>query len=296
MRRVLAGVAVALLWADPAVAHAQPAPSRGFIGLDRLEYFERVTEPAARSGIGPLLGPLLPRSLAGPGLRLRSERREVNDDTGRTREFGVQDFRLPAGAGPGLVLRQVLDFDHPRITEQYWALYEGGVRIDCWHFSPYPLRPPAPSPASRKVLAPYRIERIEPRAGPELVFRTWGGMSRPGGAGWQQGYDFVFSRSGAALRFEYVVRRYHFAYRGDDDGVDVAVERLVRREGEWMLELQRLTARPDALTRCGYVNPEAGGARSRSELDRVARCLLARPAGIVEYRRLDAPSFLERGG
>jgi hypothetical protein len=280
---------------DPAVALAQGGSPRGFIGLDRLEYFERVADPAARPGIGPLLGRLLPRSLTGRGLRPRGELRRVDDD-GRSREFGVRDFRLPAGGGPGLVLRQVLDHEHPRITEQYWALYAAGVRIDCWHFSPYPWRPSAPPAASRKVFAPYAIERIAPLSGAELVFRTRGSMYRPGGAGWQQGYDFVFSRSGAAIRFEYVVRRYHFAFRGDDDGVDVAVERLARREGARMLELERLTVNPEALARCRYVDPQAGGAQSRSELERVARCLPARRKGIVEYRRLDAPSFLEREG
>jgi hypothetical protein len=296
VRWIRAAAAAAILWAPPAVALAQAASPRGFIGLDRLEHFERVADPAARPEIGRLLGPLLPRSLAGRDLRLRGELREVDDD-GRSREFGVRDFRLPAAAGPPLVVRQVLDFDHPRITEQYWALYAGGVRIDCWYFSPYPLRPPAPAAGSRKVLAPYRIERIEPLAGTALVFRTWGSMSRPGDAGWRQGYDFVFSRSGAALRFEYVVRRHHFASRGDDDdGVNVAVERLVRREGERLLELERVTVKPDALTRCGYVDPHTGGAQSRSELERVARCLLAGQKGTVEYRRLDAPSFLERGG
>jgi hypothetical protein len=78
--------------------------------------------------------------------------------------------------------------------------------------------------------------------------------------------------------------------------VHVAVERLVRREGERMLELERLTVSPEALTRCGHVDPETGGAQSRSELHGVARCLFAGQRGIVEHRRLDAPSFLERGG
>ena len=297
--RLLVTLGTAILCSVPAVALAQGAPaagSRGFIGLERLEHFERIGDPAARPAIGSLLGSLLPRSLKRSSLRLRGERHELDYALGYRREFGVRDFRLPGGPGPELVLRQVLDFGHPRITEQYWALYEGGSRIDCWYFSPYPSMPSAPRPASVKALAPYMIDRVDATTGAGLVFRTEGDMFRPRGFTWRQGNDFVFSRSGGALRFEYVARRYRFYFPGDDNRADVAVERPVRREGEPMLELQRLTVRPDELDRCGYLDPAVGNVQSRSELDQVARCLLAGRQGIVEYRALSAPSFLERGG
>jgi hypothetical protein len=295
---VVLGV-LALLGSGPVEALAQEAPTagpRGFVGLERLEYFERVGDPAARPGVGALLGPLLPRSLTRSSLRLRGQLVELDQGLGRIRGFGVRDFRLPAGPGPELVLRQVLDYGHPRIIEQYWALYERGARIDCWYFSPYLSLVTAPHSGPRKVLAPYMIDRVDATTGGDLVLRTEGDMFRPGGTAWRHGNDFVFSRSGGVLRFKYVMRRYLFYFPGDDDRADVAVERLVRRDGEEMLELQRLSVQRDALTRCGYLDPDLGNVQSRSELDLVARCLLAGREGIVEYRALGAPSFLERGG
>ena len=70
-----------------------------------------------------------------------------------------------------------------------------------------------------------------------------------------QGYDFVFARSGAQLRLEYVLDRFFFSYRNvrHGSGVDLITERLVQEDGKRRIEIRaRDTIAEARLTKCGF--------------------------------------------
>jgi hypothetical protein len=267
----------------------EKVPGFRFAGLDGLAGFE------------PLAG------AATPSHSLRSEpvscgeacfpealpARQWHTEAYRTDAVTVQDFRIPVqGSRSNLLLRQVLDRQHPRITEQYWALYENGLRVDCWFFSPAPE-----ANSEGKLLAPYEVSQVLAGQDGSVVFRTFGSMHRPGGSGWMQGKDFVFTVSQSALKFQYAVGRFFLSYGAR---LEVNGERLIQREGQRVIEVRIRNSIPaTALVRCGYQDPaesELEEAAYYRELERAVRCLLDEPDATTRYRRLAEPSFIERGG
>ncbi len=287
-----------------ASASAVPAPGPRFAGLERL-YFERLDDPGAaassirRGGSASPLDAELRRLL--PAALGEAEAPAV---AGRVIEpaegpigFGlaVRDWPLPAAvAGAGVFLRQVIDGTHPRIHEQFWALYAGGRRTDLWFFSPTPDR------TERKLVAPLQVEEVRRPDASSLVLRASGAMIRPQGAGWLQGVDLIFDLEDAELRYRHAVRRYSFTYGYDLGGGSsalVSVEIPRRRDGRTVLE-QRLTFDvPPALAGACGIDPEYEfPSGSFDELTAIATCITSSPGSVTRWRDANEPTFIERGG
>jgi hypothetical protein len=207
-------------------------------------------------------------------------------------DLEIQDFEIPVG---GLTLRQALSREHPRITRQWWGVYENSRLAGCWSFSPAGNQ-------EQKRLAPYELDRIVAVNDASIVLRTHGAMHRPGGSGWMQAYDFVFAASGARLRLAYVVDRFFFSYRDvpRGSGVSLITERLVQQDGKPRIEIHARDAIPEArLSKCGFQHPLQSELDDREYfalLERVAACLDILPGARTCYRDLGEASFIERGG
>ena len=285
-QRALLGTAAiaAGLAAIPAGAAAAPAPEppTRLVGLERL-YFEPLADPGAVDPVcAEMLRELLPPALPAPN-------KPTADSGGPCDLMAVRELDLE-----GALLRQVIDFNHPRIAEQYWGLYVDGRRRELWYFAPYPNR------TGDKLLAPLEVvEAVAP--GPrELVLRVQGAMVRPQGAWWIDGSDLIFERAGSELRYRRLVRRFGFG-RGYDLGgppppITVLAERI--EPGGAALIVSRYVDPPaDLRVRCGWTtDPAEGPDGGFEELAALAACVTADPGAERTRRELDAPSFLERGG
>lgn len=283
-------------------AAASPSPAPRFAGLERL-YFSRLEDPAGAvsslrrsDGASPrneAIRRLLPLALpAGEGPAAR-ERVVDAGDGAFVAGLSVRDLPLPVGvAGVGAFLRQVVDRTHPRIHEQFWALYAEGRRTDLWFFSP------APDRTESKLLAPLILEEVR-QSQDGLIFRASGAMLRPQGAGSLHGVDLLLATSGEELEYRYNVRRYSFTY-GHDVGEGrsslATVEAPLVKDGRTVL-VQRLAydVARDREIECG-VDPELDfPSGTFEELLAIATCLTSPPAATRE-RGVHEPSFIERGG
>lgn len=241
-------------------------------GLERLVGFERGCSSAA-----------LPAAL---------NHRHPGTEAGETRDFEVPKLGQNA---PRIVIRQVINREHLRITTQWWGVYANAERVDCWFFSPA-------GNDEHKLLAPYEIDQILSERPEAVVLRTYGEMHRPGGRGWMQRKDLVFSVSSEGLRLRYVLGRYFFSYEDVEggSGVNLTTERAPANVADPRIEIRARTGIPAGdLAKCGFVHPlesEEGAADYRRRLDRAANCLDRQPGGRTCYRRLDEPSFVEHGG
>lgn len=289
--------------AGTASSEVPPAGLR-FAGLERL-YFERLDDPAAAtSGIrrggeaSPLaedLRRLLPAVL-GEGEGPTVGERVLEPSIGPI-GFGLSILDLPlpeAVAGAGVFLRQVVDGTHPRIHEQFWALYAGGRRTDLWFFSPTPDR------TDSKLVAPLQVEEVRRPDGPSLLLRVSGAMIRPQGAGWLQGVDLHFSIDGTELRYRHAVRLYSFTYGydlGSGSSVLVSVESPRQRDGRTVVEQRLLFDVPNELAgECG-VDPEYDfPSGTFDEMAAIADCITSSPGAETRWREVDEPTFIERGG
>jgi hypothetical protein len=212
-------------------------------------------------------------------------------------ETQTRDFEIPSMGhrADRLSLRQVMNTEHPRITKQWWGVYENDLRVECWFFSP-------DGSEEGKLLAPYKVDEIIAAKDGSTVFRTHGGMHRPGGSGWMQGKDFVFAPSGRHLRLEHVLGRFFFSYRDAQrgSGVDLVTEQLVERGGARWIEIRARDQIPAGLLRkCGFQHPlqsELGDRDYYTLLARAAACLGKEPGMRTCHRPLGEPSFIERGG
>jgi hypothetical protein len=296
-------VALAFWGASVAASELAPADPR-FAGLERL-YFERLDDPAAatssirRGGdVSPLdeeLRRLLPAVL-GEGEGPTVGERVIEPAIGPI-GFGlaIRDLPLPeAVVGPDVFLRQVVDGTHPRIHEQFWALYAGGRRTDLWFFSPTPDR------TESKLVAPLQVEEIRQPDETSLLLRVSGAMIRPQGAGWLQGVDLHFAADGSELRYRHAVRLYSFTYGydlGSGSSALVSVEIPRQQDGRTVLE-QRLAfdVPPGLAGECG-IEPEYDfPSGTFDELAAIATCITSSPGTVTRWRESDEPTFIERGG
>ena len=296
---------VALAFGGTAVAASELAPaSPRFAGLERL-YFERLGDPAAATSsirpggdVSPLdeeLRRLLPAVLKeGEGPTVGE--RVIEPAIGPI-GFGlaIRDLPLPeAVVGPDVFLRQVVDGTHPRIHEQFWALYAGGRRTDLWFFSPTPDR------TESKLVAPLQVEGVRRTDESNLVLRVSGAMIRPQGAGWLQGVDLLFDGDGSELRYRHAVRRYSFTYGydlGSGSSALVSVEIPRRQDGRTVLEQRLAFDVPlDLAGECG-VDPEYDLPHGTfEEMVAIATCITASPKAVTRWRETGEPTFIERGG
>jgi hypothetical protein len=265
---------------------ASPAPALRLRGLDRLYFTEvggtgELTAPAAVAG-------LLPRTL----VRGRPAARSPDDsDESEDQELAVTDVALPLPSWPRRVaLRQVVDSSHPRISELWIALYDGGRRRDVWHFQALP------SLTDGKLLPNYWIESARPGPGGAVIVRLRGVMFRPQGAWWATGKVLTLTLANGALTLGHVRNAFGFN-RGYDLGDESAPPALgvnVEREVAGRFERRDLDPVPeDVMKACGAAPDGVGGAWD--DLEKVAECITRDPGATVSSRSPQEPSFAERG-
>ena len=253
-------------------------------GLDRL-YFTQVGS-AERLTAPPSVGALLPRTLA------RSKALPPSDksDEADTVELAFTDFPLPLPSWPRSVLiRQVVDFSLPRITELWLALYDGGRRSDVWHFQANP------SLNGNKLLPNYWIE--DTRAGPDggVIVRLRGSMVRPQGAWWLTGKVVTLTAANGVLGFAHVRNAYGFNHAYDLGGeTPPALDVNTEREVGGRFERRDLDPVPaDVMKACG--DPSDDSEHTWEELEAIAECVTRAPGSKVSSRTPQQPSFAERG-
>lgn len=239
---------VVLLAAAPAAAAVQ--------GLERLPGFRRGGCPSV----------FFSRALVAPP---QLTRKKV------TATKWLQDFKAQS-SGQSLLLRQVVDNSHPRMTAHWWGFYYGRTLGDCWFFSPAAAEEHGP-------LAPYTVEDLDTRVGDTVVFHTRGSMHRPGGYGWMNRTDLLFRWHKDGLHLDSAIRLYSFSYeeRGDRIVVSVSVHRMKEVGGQRRLEVREWKEVPESvLKKCGYQDPlvsELDEADFNRTLDRAATCIAEAP-------------------
>ena len=276
---------LAILMAASSASPAPPAPSPPsplrLEGLDRLYFVrvsaaERLTAPA---GVSALLPPTIARSarLANPA---------SPDDV------SVRDVSLPVPGWPRpVVLRQVV-LPGARIDELWLALYDGGRRSEVWHFQA------RPDLTDGKLLPNYRISDARPGDGGTLVLDLAGSMYRPQGGWWVHGRAVTLAVRGEALVVQHVRGAYGFIHDYDrgGDADPPALSVMAEREVEGRFERRELSPVSLAAIRaCGGDVEDDQLEPGPTDLETVAACVTRDPRSKVTWRRLDEPSFAERG-
>jgi hypothetical protein len=272
---------LALVFAAAPPASPRPPSRLRLEGLDRL-YFARVggaehlTAPAEVSAFLPLA---IARSAPPP-------------DPEKLADISVDDVPLLVPDWPRpAVLRQVV-LSGARIDELWLALYDGGRRSDVWHFQA------RPDLTDGKLLPNYRFGDARPGGAGIIVLALRGSMYRPQGGWWVNQKDVTLSVRGQALVFQRVRTVYGFIhdYDRDENLEEPAFSVMVEREADGRFERRDLyPVSVAAIKACGadfeedYVVPGAG------DLQTVAECVTRDPKTKVTWRRLDEPSFAERG-
>ena len=274
-----------LLFALILAAAPLPSPSAPgrlrLEGLDRL-YFarvggaERLTAPAAVSVFLPLA---IARSAPLPNPE-------------KLPDVSVADIPLPVPGWPRpALLRQVVR-SGARIDELWLALYDGGRRSDVWFFQAMPDR------TDGKLLPNYRVGGARAGEGATVVLDLSGSMYRPQGGWWVNGKDVTLAVRGDVLALQHVRSAYGFIHdydRGADPETP-ALSVMVERQVDGQFERRDLYPVPvAAITACGGGGEEDGIEAGEADLETVAECVTRDPKSKVTRRRLDEPSFAERG-
>ena len=272
-----------VLVAAPAASPPAHAPLLRLQGLDRL-YFTRVGG-AQRLTAPPSVAALLPRGLdSRPSVPL-------SDESG-VEELTLSDFPLPLPTWPRRVLlRQVVDSGHPRITELWVALYDGGQRSDVWHFQA------APQLNDNKLLPNYWIEDTE--AGPDrtVIVRFRGMMARPQGAWWAAGRVVTLTAGNGLLAFAHMRNAFVFTQgydRGDESGLPPLAVSVEHEVGGRFERRDLGQVPPEVLKACGVPSADEI-AETWDEMERVAECVTRAPGSTTSSRTPQEPSFAERG-
>jgi len=250
-------LAMAILMAAPAPSPSPPSRLR-LEGLDRL-YFSRVAR--------------LP-------------------DTAALEGVSVRDIPLPVPGWPrSVVLRQVIA-PGARIDELWLALHDGGQRSDVWHFRA------RPDLTDGKLLPNYSVAGARTSEGGTIVLDLVGSMYRPQGGWWVHGKAVTLAVRGEALVVRHVRGTYGFIHDydrgGDADAPALSV--MAEREVEGRFERRELSpASVAAIKACGADVEDDHVAPGSADLETVAACVTRDPRSKVTWRRLDEPSFAERG-
>jgi len=220
---------------------------------------------------------------------------QENDDGGGIK---VRDVSLPLTSRSGEVsLRQIVASGHsseisPRIDQLWWALYDNGYRSDVWYFSTYPL-------PDRKALSNYEIDSAMTSPSGGLELRVRGMMFRPQGAWWITGKTFSFSLRDDSLLLFRVWNNFGFFHRYDVGDRVVQIDIMTETEMPEYFETRTYDAVPDAvLMRCGFRDPMGTDSWEFdwANDDRAARCVTNDKRARISDRKLEEPSFAERGG
>ncbi len=274
---VLVGLAV-VLQAPPASAQMR------LKGLERL-YFNRVAGPGPPLPKSFPFAALLPETLPGPGVGLKPP--AASDD------LRVQDFELPLRSSKHRLWIRQIENQSYRIADLWWALYDGGRRSDVWSFGAHPDR------TDDKVLSNYILDGFSMPAQDGVIFRVRGEMFRPQGAWWIVGKEWSFKVGDSALTLARVWNDFGF-FQGYDNGKETALLSVsTERETGDRIEIRTLASVSKKTQRaCGFRDPEEDNtwATSWVRLGQVAQCITRRPGAKITFRKLETPSFIERGG
>jgi len=241
----------------------------------------------------PAPSPSPPSRLRLEGLdRLHFARVARLPDTAALDGVSVRDVSLPVPGWPrSVVLRQVI-VPGARIDELWLALYDGGRPSDVWHFQA------RPDLTDGKLLPNYSVAGARASGGGTVVLDLAGSMYRPQGGWWVHGKAVTLAVRGGALVVQHVRGAYGFIHDYDrgGDADPPALSVMAEREVEGRFERRELSpASVAAIKACGaHVEDdhiEAGSA----DLETVAACVTRDPKTTVTWRRLDEPSFAERG-
>lgn len=203
-------------------------------------------------------------------------------------DVAVRDVALPGARRA--VLREVVDARHPRISETWWAVYDGGRRSDVWRYSA------ASALAGGKALVNLRLEDVAAGDGGSVVIRLAGRMSRPQGAWAIAGKVLTLRPETDGLAFTHLRNAYGFFHGYDTGDTPPTVAVASEREAGGGFEERRLDPAPVAvLARCGFRDPEEEEL-SWDALDRAAACVTGTPGHATARRTRDEPSFSERDG
>jgi hypothetical protein len=250
-------------------------------GLDRL-YFARVGD-AERLTAPAEVSAFLPRVIA------RSARLP---DPEKFDGVFARDIPLPVPGWPRpAMLRQVV-LSGARIDELWLALYDGGRRSDVWRFQA------RPDLTDGKLLPNYSVGGARAGAGGTVLLDLSGSMFRPQGGWWVHGKDVTLEVRGTVLALQHVRAAYGFihAYDRDGDPDAPALSVTFEREVDGRFERRELSPVSVAAIKACGANVEADFIEAGTEdLETVAECVTRDPRSTVTWRRLDEPSFAERG-
>jgi hypothetical protein len=272
---------LALVFAAAPPASPRPPSRLRLEGLDRL-YFARV------GGAGSLTAPaevsaFLPLAIA------RSPRLP---DPAKLEGVSVRDIPLPVPRWPRPALLRQVVLSGARIDELWLALYDGGRRSEVWHFQA------RPDLTDGKLLPNYWVGGARAGAGETVVLDLGGTMYRPQGGWWLHQREVTLAVRGDTVALQHVRGTYGFIHdydRGDDTNppaFSVMAEHVVDGRFE-RRELYPVSVA--AIKACGaevaddYIEP------GTNDLRAVAECVTRDPRSTVTWRRLDEPSFAERG-
>jgi hypothetical protein len=273
---------------DSAEASAALSPLR-LQGLDRV-YFQHVGGPEDRSAMSPSVGALLPEVILAANSEPKTTAKQGDDEN----EVQVRDFRLPLQrSARRLFLRQiVVDRETSRATELWWALYDDGRRSDVWYFSANRME------NENKALSNYEIESASASGSDSLELRVRGMMFRPQGAFWITGKAFSFSSQGDTLALSRVRNVFGFFRDYDTGDTPPSIDVVTERETGGRFETRSYNSVPDGVLRhCQFRNPtDENWEFTWAQMESTALCVSHEARVRTSYRRLDEPSFVERGG
>jgi len=262
------------------------------IGLDRL-YFSHVAGPGEQLRAPHNTAFLLPVTLPKPQF-VTTDSQPIKTDG--VRMLFVHDFQLPLNTTNHPVwIRELTNVSHPRITELWWALYDGGYRTDVWYYTATPDR------TDNKLLSNYRLDTLSIPVKDIVVFRVQGEMFRPGGAWWIVGKEFVFSVNDSIIIFLQVKNAFGFFHSYDIDShggvLSVSTEREVGGRFETR-EVEPVSER--TANACGFRATDLTEAEewrfSWWKLVKIAECITSQYRAVVTSRNIETPSFVERAG
>jgi len=265
--------------AAPSPPAHPPSPLR-FEGLDRL-YFVRVGD-AERLTAPAEVWAYLPLAIASSA-RL--------PDPAKLEGTSVRDIPLPVPLWPRPVLLRQVVLSGARIDELWLALYDGGRRSDVWHFQALPAL------TDNKLLPNYSVGGARAGAGETVVLDLEGSMYRPQGGWWIHGKEVTLAVRGDALVLQHVRGAYGFIHDYDlgnerAPAFSVHSEREVEGQFEGRMLYPVTLA---AIKACGAEAEDDSIAPGAADLETVAACVTRDPKSKVTRRRLDEPSFAERG-
>lgn len=189
--------------------------------------------------------------------------------------------------GKEVWIREVINHEHPRIFDTWWALYVNEKRTCLWLFNA------GWAARDQKALSNYQIDGALQTENDVVTVRVQGSMFRPRGAWWVTGKSFHFSVSDSGLSFLFVTNAFGFFHGyNQGDTVTASVERLI---GTTFLKLDAENVNAETTRSCGFDDPLVDAVEFNwTALMEAADCIVASAGTHQSTRSLSEPSFGEQ--